>query len=337
MKSVLSLLHCPLSRHQTQTPDLQRVAKQTSKQNPLRFYALCENHFAARCSPCGCHCSHIESLLSEDSQRPPHLDNNMSKPVYCLDQFCEQLQLTGKRKWLGCAGAHQEKKCCPANVHSQWTFSTNCLMKWSEPPLRWIFSTLHAQYAAHLPLTTLLSSSPAMTKTFQQINFTHSLLFGVFTKVILASNKTEGAVDWIQTVHLWDCCSGLWAQKLVGTSHSRWCHASSFTCMYPWMGCGQSMEARMHREIFRVWFLQTLIDCLLKIDNNPSNKNYTRHGNLQTPTRCLWRRASTLTVDTNLVEKISKIQPMGFAISLIHMYVFMLHFSTTVASLNLQW
>jgi hypothetical protein len=68
-------------------------------------------------------------------------------------------------------------------------------MKWSEPPLRWIFSTLHAQPAAHLPLTTLLSSSPATTKTFQQINFRHSLLFGVFTKVIQASNKTEGAVD----------------------------------------------------------------------------------------------------------------------------------------------
>jgi hypothetical protein len=170
-------------------------------------------------------------------------------------------------------------------------------MKWSEPPLRWIFSTLHAQPAAHLPQTTLLSSSPATKKTFQQINFTHSLLFGVFT-VILASNKTEGAVDWIQTVHLWDCCSGLWAQKPVGTSCSRWCRASSFTCMYPWMGCGQSMEARMHRETFRVWFLQTLIDCLLKIDNNPSNKKYTRHGNLQTPTRCSWRRASTLTVDT---------------------------------------
>ncbi len=217
-------------------------------------------------------------------------------------------------------------------------FPQNCLMKWSEPPLRWISSTLHAHpAAAHLPLTTLLSSSPATTKTFQQFNFKPSLWFGVFTKVILASNKTEGAVDWIQTVHLWDCCSGLRAQKLVGTSRSRWCHASSFTCMYPWMGCGQSMEARMHREIFRVWFLQTLIDWLLKIDNNPSNKKYTRHGNLQTPTRCSWRRASTLTVDTNLVEKINKIQPTGFAISLIHMYVFMLHFLTTIASLNLQW
>jgi hypothetical protein len=64
-------------------------------------------------------------------------------------------------------------------------------MKWSELPLRWIFSKLHAQPAAHLTLTTLLSSSPATTKTFQKINFTHSLLFGVFTKVILARTKLK--------------------------------------------------------------------------------------------------------------------------------------------------